>query len=65
MAEKHKLSIELEKGESLSIAGGRIVLILEEKSGRRARLRFEFIEHTSVQKVQPVLAEQRASLSPS
>ena len=63
--EKFKLSVEVEKGEVLSIAGGRIVLILEEKSGRKARLRFEFLEHTVVSKVQPLrVKKQGASLSP-
>lgn len=64
MDQRHKLSVEVKKGETLSVDGGRILVIVEEKSGQRARLRFEFKQHTVVLKLPPGAEEERASLSP-
>ena len=48
-----KLTVEVRVGEALSIDGGRIVLRVEEKSGQRARLQFEFKQPTEVRKIVP------------
>jgi hypothetical protein len=53
MKEGQTLTVEVRTGESLSIDAGAIVLKLEEKSGQRARLRFEFRKPTEVRKVVP------------
>lgn len=66
MTAKCKLSVDLKKGETLSIEGGRILLTVEEKSGQRARLRFEFQEHTVVLKLPAGLKlEQERVLGPT
>lgn len=54
---KRTLTVELRPGESLSIDGGTIVLRIEEKSGQRARMRFEFTKPTEVRKVVPGIAQ--------
>jgi hypothetical protein len=53
MKEKYALTVEVRTGESLSIDGGSIVLKIEEKSGQRARLRFEFRQPMEVRKIVP------------
>jgi hypothetical protein len=47
---KH-LSIDIRLGEAVSIDGGSILVILEEKSGQRARLRFEADDATTIERV--------------
>ena len=47
---------EIRPGEQVSIDGGRIRLRVEEKSGQRARIRLEFMQETSVEKVEPAMA---------
>lgn len=53
MSEKQTLTVEVRVGEALSIDRGRIVLKVEEKSGQRARLKFEFQAPTEVRKIIP------------
>lgn len=48
---KRAVTIEVRTGEAVSVDGGRILAILEEKSGQRARIRFEVDEGTSVERV--------------
>lgn len=54
---KSHLSIDLKPGESVSIDSGRVVVRLEEKSGKRARLTFEAAKDVSIKPVRtnPVL----------
>lgn len=40
MNEKRTLSMDVKVGQSLSIDGGRLVVVLDHKSGQRAKLRF-------------------------
>jgi hypothetical protein len=53
MDQKRSLSVDVKRGETLEIDGGRILLTLEEKSGQRARLKLEFASHTEVRKRHP------------
>lgn len=53
MKESYALTVEVRTGESLSIDGGNIILRVEEKSGQRARLKFEFKQKTEVRKIVP------------
>jgi pyruvate kinase len=53
MKDSFALTVEVRTGESLSIDGGNIVLKIEEKSGQRARIRFEFKQQTEVRKIVP------------
>jgi len=53
MAAKRSLSVDVKRGETLEIDGGRILLTVEEKSGQRARLKLEFETHTEVRKLLP------------
>ena len=46
-----RLHIELRVGDSISIDAGRVTLFLEEKSGRRARLRFDAETDVSIEPV--------------
>lgn len=45
------VKIEIRAGESISIDGGRIVVTLEEKSGQRARLRFDAAQNVNIERV--------------
>lgn len=45
--------IEVRVGEGISIDGGRIVVVLEEKSGQRARLCFEAPKDVAIERVRP------------
>lgn len=56
---KSHLSIDLKQGESVSIDGGRVVVTLEDKSGKRARLTFEADKSVAIKPVRtsPVLAQ--------
>jgi hypothetical protein len=49
---KRSKTIDIRSGEAVSIDGGRVVVVLEEKSGQRARLRFEAEEGTPIERVQ-------------
>lgn len=49
---KRSITIDIRSGEAISIDGGRVVCVLLEKSGQRARLRFEAEEGTPVERVQ-------------
>lgn len=40
MDKPRSLSMDVKVGESLSIDGGRLVVVLERKSGQRVKLRF-------------------------
>lgn len=40
MNKPHTLSMDVKVGESLSIDGGRLVVVIDRKSGQRAKLRF-------------------------
>jgi len=51
------LFIDLKVGQSISIDGGRIVMSLEDKSGKLARLKFVADSDVSIQR--PGSAEQR------
>ena len=51
---KQSLSMDVRVGESVTIDGDRIRLTVEEKSGQRARLRFEVDSSIAVKKVVPV-----------
>jgi pyruvate kinase len=53
MDQKRSLSVDVKRGETLEIDGGRILLTVEEKSGQRARLKLEFATHTEVRKRLP------------
>lgn len=53
MKETYALTVEVRVGEALSIDGGNIILKVEEKSGQRARLRFQFKQETEVRKIVP------------
>lgn len=64
MSQTYTHLVEVKKGETLSLDGGRIVVKIEEKSGQRVRFRFEFKQQTEVRKLPPVVHEDRASLSP-
>lgn len=46
---------EIRPGESIAVGDG-IKLRIEEKSGQRARLRFDFTRPTTVTKVLPAMA---------
>ena len=48
---KRAKTIDIRIGEGVSIDGGRVVVTLEEKSGQRARLRFEAEETTPIERV--------------
>lgn len=62
---KSHLSIDLKTGESVSIDSGRIVVRLEEKSGKRARLSFEADKSVAIKPVRasPVLDMIRRGVS--
>lgn len=49
---KRSKTIDIRSGEAISIDSGRVVVVLEEKSGQRARLRFEAEEGTPIERVQ-------------
>ncbi len=49
---KRAVTIEIRTGEAVSIDSGRVLAVLEEKSGQRARIRFEVEEGTQVERVQ-------------
>ena len=51
---KQSLSMDVRVGESVTIDGDRIKLTVEEKSGQRARLRFEVDSSIVVKKAVPV-----------
>lgn len=51
---KKSLSMDVKVGESVSIDGGRTLLTVLEKSGQRARLRFEIDPEVTVRKITPV-----------
>ena len=53
MNHTRSLSVDVKRGETLEIDGGRILLTVEEKSGQRARLKLEFVTHTEVRKRPP------------
>lgn len=46
--------IDIRVGEGITIDGGRIVVTLEEKSGQRARLRFDAAKDVEIDRVRPV-----------
>lgn len=48
---KRSVTIEIRTGEAVSIDAGRIVAVLVEKSGQRARIRFEIDEGTQIERV--------------
>ncbi len=48
---KRAVVIEVRTGEAVSIDAGRIVAVLEEKSGQRARIRFEIEGDARVERV--------------
>lgn len=48
---KRTVTIEVRTSEAVSIDGGRVVLVLLEKSGQRARIRFEIDEDTPIERV--------------
>jgi hypothetical protein len=48
MTTPRKLAVDLREGEVLSIEGGRILLKVEKKYGRQARLVFELRSHIPV-----------------
>lgn len=48
---KRVVTIEVRTGEAVAIDGGRIVAVLEEKSGQRARIRFEVEDGTPIERV--------------
>jgi hypothetical protein len=48
---KKSVTIEVRSGEAISIDGGRIIAHLLEKSGQRARIRFEAEEGTPIERV--------------
>lgn len=58
---KQSLSMDVRVGESVAIDGDRITLTVDEKSGQRARLRFEMDASVVVKKVVP--AQTGASLA--
>lgn len=45
------LSMDLKVGDSVSIDGGRVVITVEEKSGKRARLKFQQESGARVERV--------------
>lgn len=53
---QHKWYGDVRVGEQIAIDDGRIVLRVEEKSGRLARIRLEFTTPTSVTRVEPAMA---------
>lgn len=53
---KRTLAMDVKVGEELTIDGGRIVLKIEEKSGQRARIRFQMDPDVSLSKVVPNMA---------
>jgi hypothetical protein len=54
--EQHKWFGDVRVGERIAIDGGTIVLRLEEKSGKSARLRLEFTRPITVERVEPAMA---------
>jgi hypothetical protein len=58
---QRSLYIDLAIGESLGINGGKVRLTLEEKSGRRARLKAVFEDSQSVEP--PRVQQMSASLA--
>lgn len=48
-----KVLIEIRTGETVAIDGGRVLVTLEEKSGQRARLRFEATKDVAIERVKP------------
>jgi pyruvate kinase len=48
---KKSVTIDVRSGEAVSIDGGRIIAVLEQKSGQRARIRFEAEEGTPIERV--------------
>ena len=46
------VSIDIRTGEAVAIDGGRILAVLEQKSGQRARIRFELPEEMPIERVQ-------------
>lgn len=56
--ERRRLSVDLGVGDSLTFEDGRIVLTIEEKSGRRARLKVEMVEHLKVERKPRVQAPE-------
>ena len=48
---KRAKTIDVRVGETVSIDRGRVLVTLEEKSGQRARLRFEAEENTPIERV--------------
>lgn len=50
---KKSLSMDVKVGDSVSIDGGRVVITVGEKSGQRARLKFEVDSDVNVQRVSP------------
>ena len=49
------LRIEVRVGESIVVDGGRLTLTLEEKSGQRARIRFDAPEDLDIKRVNPTV----------
>jgi pyruvate kinase len=48
---KRSVTIDVRSGEAISIDGGRIIAVLEQKSGQRARIRIEAEEGTPIERV--------------
>jgi hypothetical protein len=46
-------TVDIRYGESVSIDDGRVLVTLEEKSGQRARLRFEAGPSVKIERVTP------------
>lgn len=49
------LRVELRVGESIEVDNGRITITLEEKSGQRARFRFDAPQDVDIKRVNPTL----------
>lgn len=48
---KRAITIDIRSGEAVSIDGGKVIAVLIEKSGQRARIRFEAEEGTAIERV--------------
>lgn len=49
---KRSVTIEVRTGEAVAIDGGEVLAVLEQKSGQRARIRFEIPEGMTIERVQ-------------
>lgn len=56
-ADKTIVTRDVRVGESISLDNGRIRLVVEDKSGKLARIRFEMDPDVTFSKVRPGMAE--------